>query len=306
MASLNLGATSFTNESWVIFGSSLKLRIGFINKRFKRVAEKWRFRAQQKSGIEQLQARSAKRSESLRQILKQYGISEESPEENESSSRLDDLSCKEKHVAAVPSSVIHDSENTTEELPHLRWQEKHGEIVSITEDVSDLNHHNCKEKHDAVPSVLDDSKMNTTEELPDLGRQEKYCETVSTTEEVSGQNHHRLPHLRTGALFTSSLLPVLGFCMLCIIGTLHAIISSTTSQSHHHHDGSKKTRWRTALSDRNEPVASEEHETSPEYTVSSTYQEATNEVDEECSKVEHEYKRFLLECGLSESEVPKK
>ena len=35
--------------------------------------------------------------------------------------------------------------------------------------------------------------------------------------------------------------------------------------------------------------------------VSSTYQEATNEVDEECSKVEHEYKRFLLECGLSES-----
>lgn len=46
----------------------------------------------------------------MRQILKQYGISEESPEENESSSRLDDLSCKEKHVAAVPSSVIHDSE----------------------------------------------------------------------------------------------------------------------------------------------------------------------------------------------------
>lgn len=40
----------------------------------------------------------------MRQILKQYGISEESPEENESSSRLDDLSC------AVPSSVIHDSE----------------------------------------------------------------------------------------------------------------------------------------------------------------------------------------------------
>ncbi|WZY77769.1 hypothetical protein YC2023_024153 [Brassica napus] len=154
MASLNLGATSLTNESWVVFGSSLKLRIGFINKRFKRVAEKWRFRAQQKSGMEQLQARSAKRSESLRQILKQYGILEESPEENESSSRLDDLSC------AVPSSVIHDSENTTEELPHLRWQEKHGEIVSITEDVSDLNHHNCKEKHDAVPSVLDDSKMS--------------------------------------------------------------------------------------------------------------------------------------------------
>ncbi|XP_048614572.1 uncharacterized protein LOC106451238 isoform X2 [Brassica napus] len=280
MASLNLGATSLTNESWVVFGSSLKLRIGFINKRFKRVAEKWRFRAQQKSGMEQLQARSAKRSESLRQILKQYGISEESPEENESSSRLDD--------------------NTTEELPHLRWQEKHGEIVSITEDVSDLNHHNCKEKHDAVPSVLDDSKMKTTEELPDLGRQEKYCETVSTTEEVSGQNHHRLPHLRTGALFTSSLLPVLGFCMLCIIGTLHAIISSTTSQNHHH-DGSKKTRWRTALSDRNEPVASEEHEMSQEYTVSSAYQEATNEVDEACSKVEREYKRFLLECGLSES-----
>lgn len=28
-----------------------------------------------------------------------------------------------------------------------------------TEDVSDLNHHNGKEKHDAVPSVIIDSKM---------------------------------------------------------------------------------------------------------------------------------------------------
>lgn len=274
MASLNLGANSLTNE---FFGSSLKLRIGFINKRFRRVAEKWRFRVQQMSGIEQMTRqeldRSAKRSKALRQILKQYGISEE----NKTSSRFDDdLNCIEKQDAVVPSSVIDDSEMNTE-------------------DVSDLNHHNGQEKHEAVPSVIIDSKMNTTEELPDLGRQEKYCETVSTTEDVSGQNHHRFLHLKTGSLFTSSLLPVLGFCMLCIIGTLHAIISRS-----HHHDSSKRARWRTALSERNEPVASDEHDTSPEYTVSSAYPEATNEVDEACSKVEREYKRFLLDCGLNE------
>ncbi|KAF8099053.1 hypothetical protein N665_0253s0002 [Sinapis alba] len=295
MASLNLGANSLTNESWVVFGSSLKLRIGFINKRFRRIAEKWRFRVQQMSGMEQMTkqelARSAKRSESLRQILKQYGISEESPEENKTSRRFDDLNCKEKHDAAVPSSVIDDSEmNTTEELPDLRLQEKYGEIVSITEAVSDLNHHICKEKHDAVPTV-----MSTTEGLPDLGRQEEFCETVSTTEEVSGQTHHRFPHLKTGALFTSSLLPVLGFCTLCIIGTLHAIISRS-----HHHDSSKRTRSRNALSESNEPVASDEHDTSPEYTVRSAYPEASNEVDQARSKVEREYKRFLLECGLNE------
>lgn len=34
--------------------------------------------------------------------------------------------------------------------------------------------------------------------------------------------------------------------------------------------------------------------------VSSAYPEATNEVDEACSKVEREYKRFLLDCGLNE------
>ncbi|CAH8356074.1 unnamed protein product [Eruca vesicaria subsp. sativa] len=282
MASLNLGAAaSLINES---SGSSLKLRIGFRNKRVRRVAEKWRFRVQQMSGMEQMTkhelARSAKRSESLRQILKQYGISVESPENNKtSSSRLDDdLNCQEKHDDAVPSSVIDDSEtNTTEELLDLSWQEKHG---SITEDLSELKHHNCKEKHDAV---IDDSKMNTTVELSD---------NVSTTGEVSGQHHHRFPHLKTGALFTSSLLPVLGFCMLCIIGTLHAVISSKTSRGHHD-DGSKTTRWETALmSERNgEPVASDEHDTSPEYTVSSAYHEATNEVDEACSKVEREYKR---------------
>lgn len=81
------------------------------------------------------------------------------------------------------------------------------------------------------------------------------------------------------------------------------------------------------MSERNEPVASDEHDTSPEYTVSyttflnvfvlqifasvfeeakcmqgsSAYPEATNEVDEACSKVEREYKRFLLECGLNDS-----
>ncbi|KAG2312380.1 hypothetical protein Bca52824_023937 [Brassica carinata] len=281
MASLNLGANSLTNESRVVLGSSLKLRISFINKRFRRVAEKWRFRVQQTSGTEQMTkqelARSAKRSNALRQILKQYGISEESPEENKTSSRFDDLNSKEKQDAAVPSSVIDDSEMNTED------------------DVSDLNHHNCKEKHDAVPSVIIDFKMNTTE-LPDLGGQEKYCETVSTTEEISGQNHHRFPHLKTGAFFTSSLLPLLGFGMLCIIGTLHAIISRS-----HQHDSSKRTRWRTALRERKEPVASDEHDTSPEYTVSSAYPEATNELDEACSKVEREYKRFLLECGLNDS-----
>jgi len=70
--------------------------------------------------------------------------------------------------------------------------------------------------------------------------------------------------LNTGVLLTS-LLPVLGFCIICIIGTLHTIISRKTSQGHHH--GSE--RWRTALMDWNEPLASDGHDSmSPEYRVS--------------------------------------
>lgn len=71
--------------------------------------------------------------------------------------------------------------------------------------------------------------------------------------------------LNTGVLFTS-LLPVLGFGIVCIIGTLHTIISRKTPQDQHH--GSKTTRWRTALIDWNEPLASDEHDSSPEYRVS--------------------------------------
>ncbi|CAL9232244.1 unnamed protein product [Arabidopsis halleri] len=247
MASFHLGATSLINE--VVFGSSL---ISFRSKRFRRVSERWRICVQQMSEKEQRTkhelARSAKRSESLRRILKQYGVSVENPEENKTSSRLDGV--------------------------------------------------NCVEKQDLVSSsVIDDSKMNTTEELPDLRRQENYSETVSTAE-ISGQNLHNLPHLNTGVLFTS-LLPVLGFGIVCIIGTLHSIISRKTSQDHHH--GSKTTRWRTALIDWNEPLTSDEHDSSPEYRVTSTNQEATDEMNEAYSRVELEYKRFLLECGVSES-----
>ncbi|CAH8272777.1 unnamed protein product [Arabidopsis lyrata] len=249
MASLHLGAASLINED--VFGSSL---IGFRSKRFRRVSERWKIRAQQMLEKEQRTqhelARFAKRSESLRRILKQYGVSVETPEENKTSSRLDDLNFEEKHHDDVPSSVI------------------------------------------------DDAKMNTTEELPDLRQQEKYSETVSTADNLSGHDHHNLPHLNTGVLFTS-LLPVLGFCIVCIIGTLHTIISRKPSQDHHH--GSKTTRWRTALIDWNEPLASDEHDSSPEYRVASTNQEANDEMNEAYNRVELEYKRFLLECGVSES-----
>ncbi|XP_010455388.1 PREDICTED: uncharacterized protein LOC104736989 isoform X2 [Camelina sativa] len=214
MASLHLGAAALLiNE--VVFGSSL---IGFRSKRFKRVSERWRFRVQQMSEKELRTkhelARSAKRSESLRRILKQYGVSVEHSEETKTISRLDDINFEEEHDAVVPSSVI------------------------------------------------DDSKMNTTEELPDLRRQEKYSETVSTAENLSGRDQHKLGHLNSGVLFTS-LLPVLGLCIVCIIGTLHTIISRKTSKGHPP-PGSKGTRWRTALSDRNEPLASDENDSSPE------------------------------------------
>ncbi|XP_010437768.1 PREDICTED: uncharacterized protein LOC104721476 isoform X1 [Camelina sativa] len=250
MASLHLGAAALLiNE--VVFGSSL---IGFRSKRFRRVSERWRFRVQQMSEKELRTkhelARSAKRSESLRRILKQYGVSVENSEETQTISRLDDTNFEEEHDAVVPSSVI------------------------------------------------DDSKMNTTEELPDLRRQEKYSETVSTAENLSGQHRHKLGHLNSGVLFTS-LLPVLGLCIVCIIGTIHSIIPRKTSKGHH--PGSKGTRWRTALSDRNEPLASDEHDSSPEDSVASANQEATDEMNEAYSRVELEYKRFLLECGVSES-----
>ncbi|XP_010421905.1 PREDICTED: uncharacterized protein LOC104707284 isoform X2 [Camelina sativa] len=251
MASLHLGAAaSLINE--VMFGSSL---IGFRSKRFRRVSERWRFRVQQMSEKELRTkhelSRSAKRSESLKRILKQYGVSVENSEETKTISRLDDINFEEELDAVVPSSII------------------------------------------------DDSKMNTTEELPDLRRQEKYTETVSTAENLSGQYQHKLGHLNSGALFTFLLPAVLGLCIVCIIGTLHTIISRKTSKGHH--PGSKGTRWRTALSDRNEPLASDENDSSPEDSVASANQEATDEMNEACSRVELEYKRFLLECGVSES-----
>uniref|UniRef100_A0A1J3J0A4 Uncharacterized protein n=1 Tax=Noccaea caerulescens TaxID=107243 RepID=A0A1J3J0A4_NOCCA len=116
MASLRLGAVSVINESWVAFNTSLKVRIGFRSKRFRRVAERWRIRAQHMSAKEHMSkhelSRYAKRSESLRYILKQYGVSIEKFEEDKTSSRLVDLNCEEKHDN-VPSSAIYDSKLVT-------------------------------------------------------------------------------------------------------------------------------------------------------------------------------------------------
>ncbi|CAB78120.1 putative protein [Arabidopsis thaliana] len=208
------------------------------------MSSKW-FCVQQMSENEQRTkhelARSAKRSESLRRILKQYGVSVENPEESKTSSRLDDLDCEEKHDA-VTSSVIDDDSKM------IIFQDKITKFSPI------------------FLTVCFGSMC-----LSDAG----------------------------GVLLTS-LLPVLGFCIICIIGTLHTIISRKTSQGHHH--GSE--RWRTALMDWNEPLASDGHDSmSPEYRVASTNQEATatDEMNEAYSRVELEYKRFLLECGVGES-----
>ncbi|XP_010542837.1 PREDICTED: uncharacterized protein LOC104815909 isoform X2 [Tarenaya hassleriana] len=255
MASSHLGASSLINSTWMALSSSVKLWVGFRDKRFRRymVVKRRRFRVRQMYRKDQRSKRElvrlVKRSESLRRILKQYGVSVDNLEETNGSSSLSNLASDEQPTR-VPSSVL-------------------------------------------------------VEKLPDSSLEENHHENVNTSCNYSGQNLRSFPHLETDTAI-AILLPTIAFCIACILGAFRGKISRNPKENpdaktpRDHHPGSKRTRWRSVLGDWSEPHTDDEQESSQDHRVTLGQEESPEEVSGGYSRVEHEYQRFLSECGITE------
>ncbi|KAH7568295.1 hypothetical protein JRO89_XS07G0272800 [Xanthoceras sorbifolium] len=101
------------------------------------------------------------------------------------------------------------------------------------------------------------------------------------------------------------LVPLLAFCIRCMIGAFRTRVAGDSrhqavNESKGHHRGSKSMRWKSALSDITEADIPE-HESRLDSNDSSEDQAQTSFEDTSLaySKLEHDYEKFLSECGLS-------
>ncbi|KAL5845828.1 hypothetical protein ACOSQ3_009352 [Xanthoceras sorbifolium] len=114
-----------------------------------------------------------------------------------------------------------------------------------------------------------------------------------------------LPHAKPTTGYFLVLVPLLAFCIRCMIGAFRTRVAGDSrhqavNESKGHHRGSKSMRWKSALSDITEADIPE-HESRLDSNDSSEDQAQTSFEDTSLaySKLEHDYEKFLSECGLS-------
>lgn len=116
----------------------------------------------------------------------------------------------------------------------------------------------------------------------------------------------RLPHAKATGYFLV-LVPALAFCIRCIIGAFHTrarrnLGCQASNESRRHHDVPESKRWKHALSDIREPDNLDgEPILNSTGTSADQDQNSFEEVSHAYDKLEHEYQKFLSECGISNS-----
>ncbi|KAM7278762.1 hypothetical protein ACFE04_005896 [Oxalis oulophora] len=112
------------------------------------------------------------------------------------------------------------------------------------------------------------------------------------------RNHH-LPHAKTTGFFLV-VVPLIAFCIRCIISAVNSKvvkrageIGLNRSKGHPHASESKSQRWRCALSDISDPDNLQSNVEDDEEQVSS------KELSIAYEKLEHDYAKFLSQCGMS-------
>lgn len=116
----------------------------------------------------------------------------------------------------------------------------------------------------------------------------------------------RLPHAKATGYFLV-LVPALAFCIRCIIGAFHTrarrnLECQASNESRRHHDVPESKHWKHALSDIREPDNLDgEPILNSTGTSADQDQNSFEEVSHAYDKLEHEYQKFLSECGISNS-----
>ncbi|CAK7327834.1 unnamed protein product [Dovyalis caffra] len=117
---------------------------------------------------------------------------------------------------------------------------------------------------------------------------------------------HSLPHAKATGYFLV-LVPVIAFCIRCIIGAFHTrarrdLGFQASNESGTHHDVPKSKRWKYALSDMKEPDNFDgESVLDSTGTSADQDQNSFEEVSHAYNELEQEYQKFLSECGISNS-----
>ncbi|KAJ4713770.1 LysM domain containing protein [Melia azedarach] len=115
---------------------------------------------------------------------------------------------------------------------------------------------------------------------------------------------HGLPHAKTAGYFLV-LVPLIAFCITCMIGAFHTRITGdsgrqSVNESKGHRHGSKNVRWKSALCDIIEGDALDSDSIPDSNDPSEDEAQASFEESSHAyRKLEHDYEKFLSECGMS-------
>ncbi|GMI85098.1 hypothetical protein HRI_002179100 [Hibiscus trionum] len=154
-----------------------------------------------------------------------------------------------------------------------------------------------------APSLLDTQL--------DRAKKSRLWRSIRALKAPSGQTFftmltwHRLSNAKSTGYFLV-VVPLIAFCIGCVISTFHTRVARGIKQqagdikSHALHRGAKGMRWKSALSDTVEGDAFDSElgldSNSPEGEASIQYEEAS----EDYGRLQHDYQKFLSECGISE------
>ncbi|MBA0602798.1 hypothetical protein Gorai_002965 [Gossypium raimondii] len=144
----------------------------------------------------------------------------------------------------------------------------------------------------------------------DRAKKSRLWQSIRALKAPSGQKFftmitaHCLSNAKSTGYFLV-LVPLIAFCIGCIIVTLHTRVSRSikhqaADESQAHHPGAKGRRWKSALSD---SVEGDVFDSELGLDSNSTSEDEANIQNEEASKdygrLEHDYQKFLSECGIS-------
>ncbi|XP_017617430.1 uncharacterized protein LOC108461944 isoform X1 [Gossypium arboreum] len=145
----------------------------------------------------------------------------------------------------------------------------------------------------------------------DRAKKSRLWQSIRALKAPSGQKFftmitsHCLSNQAKSTGYFLVLVPLIAFCIGCIISTLHTRVSRSikhqaADKSQAHHPGAKGRRWKSALSDL---VEGDVFDSELGLDSNSTSEDEANIQNEEASedygRLEHDYQKFLSECGIS-------
>ncbi|KAG4166247.1 hypothetical protein ERO13_A13G118401v2 [Gossypium hirsutum] len=196
---------------------------------------------------------------------------------------------------------------------------KEGETLSSISKVYELSVHSIAAANKNIVDInlvfqgqlLNIPSSSLLDTQLDRAKKSRLWQSIRALKAPSGQKFftmitsHCLSNQAKSTGYFLVLVPLIAFCIGCIISTLHTRVSRSikhqaADKSQAHHPGAKGRRWKSALSDL---VEGDVFDSELGLDSNSTSEDEANIQNEEASedygRLEHDYQKFLSECGIS-------